>query len=146
MKLQQVASCSFRPTRKRIESGHRPPTTLNAPGAPMRVRTMCESHSWWPLSNPASIFAAILLSVLAQLARGDEFSFVATLNGPSQTPPNDSPGVGAAALTLDLDSLTMQVQVSFSGLLGTVTEAHVHCCTATPGSGISGVATHPPIF
>jgi hypothetical protein len=49
---------------------------------------------------------------------------------------------GDARITLDFDLLTLRVEASFSGLLGNVTAAHIHCCTA-PGSNV-GVATMTP--
>jgi hypothetical protein len=49
-------------------------------------------------------------------------------------------------ITLDMDLSTMRVQATFSGLAGTVTAAHIHCCTAAPGTGNAGVATMLPSF
>jgi hypothetical protein len=36
--------------------------------------------------------------------------------------------------------------VTFSGLLGTTTASHIHCCTAPAGTGTAGVATTVPTF
>lgn len=55
-------------------------------------------------------------------------------------------GTGAALVTVDTDLLTMRVEATFSGLSGLVTAAHIHCCTATPGTGTAGVATVTPTF
>jgi hypothetical protein len=41
---------------------------------------------------------------------------------------------------MDFDLLTMRVPVTFADLVGTTTASHIHCCTATPGSGNVGVA------
>lgn len=68
------------------------------------------------------------------------------LDGPSEAPANASPGVGSGLVTLDLDLATMRVQAEFSGLIGTVTLAHIHCCTITPGAGTIGFATTAPTF
>jgi hypothetical protein len=38
----------------------------------------------------------------------------------------------------------LSVDVSFSGLLGTTTASHIHCCVAAPGN--VGVATTTPTF
>jgi hypothetical protein len=35
---------------------------------------------------------------------------------------------------------------AFSGLLGTTTASHIHCCTALPGVGTARVATQVPSF
>jgi hypothetical protein len=40
----------------------------------------------------------------------------------------------------------MRVQTVFTGLVGTTTVAHIHCCTGTPGAGTAGVATQTPSF
>jgi hypothetical protein len=40
----------------------------------------------------------------------------------------------------------MNVNVSFSGLVGTTTASHIHAATLTAGSGTAGVATTTPYF
>jgi hypothetical protein len=70
----------------------------------------------------------------------------ATLNGASESPPNASPGIGFAMVTIDDIANTMEVNVSFSGLLGTDTASHIHCCTAVADTGTAGVATTTPTF
>lgn len=40
----------------------------------------------------------------------------------------------------------MRVQFSFSGLLGSTTASHIHCCTVSPVTGTAGVATVTPTF
>lgn len=72
--------------------------------------------------------------------------YTATLSGPAEAPPNSSPGIGSATVTVDYDLLTMRVQTSFSGLLGNVSVAHIHCCTAAALTGTVGVATPTPSF
>jgi CHRD domain len=61
-----------------------------------------------------------------------------------QNPP--SVGTGLAFVTLDLDDFTMRLQFTFSGLSGTTTASHIHCCTVSPGTGSAGVATQVPAF
>ena len=53
-------------------------------------------------------------------------------------------GLGTATVILDTTLHTMSVDVSFSGLLGTTTAAHIHAATAAPGVGTAGVATTTP--
>jgi hypothetical protein len=55
-----------------------------------------------------------------------------------------SSGTGFARLTFDDTADTMLVEANFSGLTGTTTVAHVHCCIAAPGT--VGVATYPGTF
>jgi hypothetical protein len=72
--------------------------------------------------------------------------YTATLSGPDESPPNASPGVGFAEVDFDPVAHTLRVQITFSGLLGTTTAAHIHSATATPGTGTAIVATQTPTF
>lgn len=74
------------------------------------------------------------------------FYFFTPLNGPSEAPPNASPGVGSTVVTLDTTLHQLTVDISFSGLLGTTTASHIHCCTAVPGVSTVGIATVTPNF
>ena len=85
-----------------------------------------------------------VLTALAPAARAHEEYFLATLTGPSEASPNASPGIGTALVTLDLDLITMRVEVQFSGLLGNTTAANVHAATAAAGTGTADIATAPP--
>jgi hypothetical protein len=55
-------------------------------------------------------------------------------------------GSGSASIILDPVADTLRVQVRFAGLSGVTTVAHIHCCTAVPGTGTIGVATYPGTF
>ena len=88
------------------------------------------------------LLAGMLLAATATQAV--PIAFVAELNGPSENPPNASPGTGFATVTIDTVAHTMGVDVTFSGLLGNVTASHIHCCTDPPGN--IGVATPVPTF
>ena len=72
--------------------------------------------------------------------------FIASLSGPNEQPVNNSPGIGFSTVTLDSVLNTMRVQITFSGLTGTTTVAHIHSATATPFTGLAGVATQTPSF
>jgi hypothetical protein len=72
--------------------------------------------------------------------------FYTTFSGAAESPPNDSNGSGWGRITIDDHDFTMRVEASFEGLTGNVTAAHIHCCTANPGSGTAGVATRTPTF
>jgi hypothetical protein len=74
------------------------------------------------------------------------YVFDANLDGPSESPPNASPGTGFAQVTFDDVANTMNVNVTFSGLLGTTTASHIHAATTLPGTGTAGVATTTPYF
>ncbi len=57
-----------------------------------------------------------------------------------------SAATGEATVTLDQVANTMRVQLTFSGLVGSTTTSHIHCCTAIANSGNAGVATTTPTF
>ena len=92
------------------------------------------------------IAGCVLAATVAMPALAHETVYRATLTGPSEAPPNASPGIGLATVTFDFDLVTMEVALSFSGLLGNTTASHIHCCTAVPGAGTAGVATVTPTF
>ena len=101
---------------------------------------------------------AFYFAYWATPATAATLTFAVNLNGPSESPPNSSPGTGAATVTFDTIAFTMNVNVTFQDLLSTfmppaggtlptgVTVAHIHCCTTIPNSGIAGVATTLPTF
>ncbi|HEV7914416.1 MAG TPA: CHRD domain-containing protein [Albitalea sp.] len=97
--------------------------------------------------KPITLLAGALLAVaMAAPAGAHEIVYTTVLSGPAEAPPNSSPASGWAKVTFDFDLLTMQVEASFTGLLGTTTASHIHCCTAAAGTGTAGVATQTPSF
>lgn len=96
----------------------------------------------------ATAFGAILTVGMVQIASAAPMSFGAILLGSNEVPSNASPGIGDAFIVIDPVANTMLVDVTFSGLLGTTTASHIHCCLASPGlTGASvGVATTTPTF
>ena len=89
---------------------------------------------------------AVAMTVSASRAEAAPKTFVAFLNGLNESPSNASPGTGTATIVIDDVANTLQISVTFSGLLGTTTAAHIHCCTTTPSTGTAGVATQTPYF
>lgn len=90
--------------------------------------------------------AAVSLLLAGVPAAAGTLQYTATLSGLTEVTPNASPGTGTALITIDDQAMTLRVQASFSGLLGTVTNAHIHCCTTEPGTGPAGVASPVPTF
>lgn len=91
--------------------------------------------------------AAALVLLLAALPAAAHFHvYSVVFSGPAESPSNTSPAVGTGTVSFDLDILTMRVQANFSGLLGNVTAAHIHCCTVTAGTSTADVATVTPTF
>ncbi len=99
-----------------------------------------QNLSFKGLALACSMFAS------SQLALAHEIVYTAELNGPNEAPANASPATGFAKVTIDLDLVTMRVETSFQGLLGTTTAAHIHGPTALEGAGTAGVATQTPSF
>jgi len=95
-----------------------------------------------------SLAAETLLALLVALpAAAHPITFEGTLSNVGEPPPaNMSSGTGFASIILDEDTFTLSVHVEFSGLSGPTTASHIHCCTATAGSGSAGVATQVPTF
>lgn len=91
----------------------------------------------------ACVVAALCSGLPAQAA---PVSFTVTLNGAAESPSNASPGIGSGMVVFDTALHTMSLNVSFSGLTGTTSAAHIHCCTALAGAGNVGVATTTPTF
>ena len=96
----------------------------------MRLRNLCLAAV---LLTGSSMYASVL-------------TYVVTLNGPSESPSNASPGTGFAIVTIDDIFNTLRVQLTFAGLLGTTTASHIHSPTPSPFTGTAGVATTTPTF
>lgn len=96
------------------------------------------------LFRGAGIFAAVALT--SAIAGGDVAAqtWTSVLTGAAESPPTSSTGSGSATFTLLGNVLT--INGSFTGLSANTTVAHIHCCTAVPMSGNSGVATTTPTF
>jgi MYXO-CTERM domain-containing protein len=84
--------------------------------------------------------------VFTQASFAGIITYDTDLLGSLESPPNASPGIGFADVIIDTVAQTMEVQVQFSGMLGTTTASHIHCCTAAPDTGNAGVATTTPTF
>jgi hypothetical protein len=93
-----------------------------------------------------ALLLVVAVAVSPGVCRAAPILFVTGLSGPAEAPPNNSPGIGVAIVTFDTAAHTMRVQVTFSGLIGTTTAAHIHAPTALPLTGTAGVATELPSF
>ncbi len=86
------------------------------------------------------------LTLTAPLAGAAVISYSTSLSGAAEAPPNASAGVGSAVVMFDDLTNLLTLDVTFSGLSGTTTAAHIHCCTPSAGTGTAGVATQTPNF
>ena len=71
-------------------------------------------------------------------------NYTTTLSGAQESPPNGSTAVGASTISFDPATHLLEINVTFSGLLGETYAAHIHCCTTAPGTDIAGVMTEFP--
>ena len=77
-------------------------------------------------------------------------TFTASLDGPSESPPNGSPGTGSTFVTIDDVAHTLRVIVQFAGLTAGNTASHIHVING-PGDAnlldtLGPVATTTPTF
>jgi hypothetical protein len=87
------------------------------------------------------------LMLWASAVDATPIKFVADLSGANEIPPNSSPASGFASVVLDPVALTIQINVTFSGLTTPDTAAHIHCCLPSPFAPVNvGVATTVPAF
>jgi len=90
-----------------------------------------------------TLFACTMLS--ATSANAVPIIYQADLTGSQEVGPNGSTATGHAIVTIDTDTDSLRVQLSFAGLTGgNATAAHIHCCS---GPGVnSTVAVGFPGF
>ena len=98
-------------------------------------------------TSPPALAAASLCALLAAgSAVAAPATFYATLTGAAEDTPNTSSGIGGSVVTFDLTAHLLTIDVSFVGLEGLTTAAHIHCCTTSAFTGTAGVATETPSF
>jgi hypothetical protein len=84
------------------------------------------------------VFLALLS--FATSAQAVHNHFQGSLDGLQERPPGGpvaTPGTGFGTAEYDVLTNTLAVHVEFSGLVGTTTDAHIHCCFI-PGSPAPG--------
>ena len=99
------------------------------------------------LKIPAVVSAFVLMMVTG--AQAAPMEFTTSLLGANEVPPVLSAGTGNANVFYDPTAHTLQVNITFSGLSGTTTASHIHCCTALPFQTTlpnAQVATQTPNF
>jgi hypothetical protein len=96
------------------------------------------------LQRGVACVGVVAVLFLSRASYGATTTLTGVLSGPKENPSNASPGTGFTTVVYDATAHTLSVDVSFSGLLGTTTASHIHCCVAAPGN--VGVATTTPTF
>jgi hypothetical protein len=91
------------------------------------------------------VVAAIGL-LLALCASANAENFVGIIDGLQENPIVVTPGSGLGTATYDAGTQMLSVDVNFSGLTGTTTNAHIHCCanalTGATSDTNAGIAIH----
>ena len=97
------------------------------------------------MKHALSTFAlgAALLAAAA-VGHAENANYRAVMSGPSENPPNASPGSGVATFMIDQAAMSLSMRVPFTDLTTPTTVAHIHCCTDTPFSGTAAPASMVP--
>jgi CHRD domain-containing protein/PEP-CTERM motif-containing protein len=89
------------------------------------------------------ILSAVLVALATVPAGATIFTIPVSLDGPQAG--TASPGTGSATLTLDDVALTLNVVMTYSGLLSPTNNAHIHCCSP-PGVSSGVIIPFVPPF
>ena len=73
-----------------------------------------------------SVLVVFLMLSVVKPVRGETILYRAVLEGVQEVPPNASPADGTALLYFDEVTKVLTYSVTFSGLVGTETAAHIH--------------------
>ncbi|MCB1901155.1 CHRD domain-containing protein [Cognatazoarcus halotolerans] len=73
-----------------------------------------------------------LVCMAGSAAHAATVTYFSGFSGSAEASPNASAGSGSLSLAYDEDANTLKVMLDFSGLTGTTTAAHIHCCSG-PG-------------
>lgn len=83
-----------------------------------------------------------MLTIACQTVQAVPVVYTFSLSGSNEAPPNASPATGSGVVIFDTQINRMWIDLTFSGLLGTSVNAHLHAPTAIPGEGTAGVAVN----
>jgi hypothetical protein len=72
------------------------------------------------------VVSAFVLLASAASAQAGSFQFDFSMDGLQETPPVATPGTGACTVLLDSGTGAVDVNCTFSGLVGTTNNAHIH--------------------
>jgi len=86
----------------------------------------------------STLLAAAATLALAAPAQANTFVFSTILSKIGEPTPT-STATGAAVVSFDDAADTVTVLMSFAGLANSAPFGHIHCCTASPGTGSSSV-------
>ena len=75
--------------------------------------------------------AASLVVLLSPCVSLGAQNFVAFLDGLQENPPVATPGSGFGSASYDPGTQLLSIDLSYSDLTGTTTDAHIHCCSTS---------------
>jgi hypothetical protein len=85
----------------------------------------------------------LAIALLAVLPGASADATTITFKTPLAPEAVGATGSGTVTVVYDDIVRTLSIDAAWSGLSGTTTAAHIHCCTASPGTGTAGVAVTP---
>jgi hypothetical protein len=85
-----------------------------------------------------ALAASSFVAAGAAQAQAQPESNRAVMSGPAESPPNNSPGVSIS--TVEVNGMTLRVEVPFRDLVSPTLASHIHCCTASPLTGTAPIA------
>jgi len=91
------------------------------------------------MNSMTKLFAVLVLAASSMTANAALITYQATL-GPEAV---GATGSGSVELVYNTETWKLEIDATWSGLSGTTTVAHIHCCTAAPFTGTVGVAVTP---
>ena len=97
------------------------------------------------LGLPAARKALSQLLLAGAMATGSVAAHAAIITYTASLGPEavGATGSGSVEVVYDSTAHTLVIDADWLGLSGVTTVAHIHCCTATPGTGTIGVAVTP---
>ena len=100
---------------------------------------MSHLAGWNRHSVRAAAVAVLTTVLLAPAALASPITFVSPLSPEAL----GATGSGLVTVVFDGDANQLRIEADWTGLSGTTTVAHIHCCTLAPGTGTVGVAVTP---
>lgn len=99
------------------------------------------------MKRVVSSLALAFTMLVSSVAFAATTTYRSTMSGPSEQPPNNSPGASISTVVFDDTAMTMLFSIPFMNLVAGSTVAHLHCCTPEPLIGVAppaiGLADFP---
>ncbi len=97
-------------------------------------------------THSTGLLAALIGAALVAwsgTATAEVFNYCASLDGAQEVPPVATPATGSGTFTIDTVANTMDFNITFSGLIGSESVAHIHGY-CVPGVACAARFTLPP--